>query len=355
MAIVEVRMPAEQSEGTESFCGPWMIKAGESIEENEPLLEVSTDKVTLEIAAPASGVLIEMLHIEGDQVEPGVLLGRIDTEYDIEPVAGLSPAVRKLLKEHDLDAAGIPPTGRGGRLTFQDVTDFLAARGAKSANSRLVPHTAMRRAIAANMSRSVQTAPHVTAVFEADMSRILADRAQRKATGAEAPGITAYLLWAMVRAAQIVPEVNSRWRDDALEIFNDLNLGVGIATPDGGLVAPVIHRAQNLSFEDLAQKLRDLTGRARAGKLTREDMEGGTLTLSNHGVSGSLLAAPIILPPGQSAIVGAGKVQRRVIVAENGSFEARPMAYVTLTVDHRVLDGQQTNRFLSEFVRSLEN
>src|SRR5207247_551831 len=122
------------------------------------------------------------------------------------------------------------------------------------------------------------------------------------------------------------------WRDDALEIFDDLNLGVGTATPEGGLVVPVIHRAQTLDFEELAAQLRDLTNRARTGKLTRKDMEGGTFTLSNHGVSGSLLAAPIIIPQGQSAIVGAGKLQRRVMVRKDETLQSLPMIYVTLTV-----------------------
>jgi len=362
-------MPTEQSEGTESFLGAWMIKAGDSIRENEPLVEISTDKVTLEIASPATGVLLEMLHIEGDKVEPGELLGRIDTASEEAPPTkadipkagsakvdaapeGLTPAVRKLLKEHNLDAAAIPASGRGGRLSHQDVLDFIASR-AKKSGSRLVPHTPMRRAIAANMTRSVQTVPHVTAVFEADMTRVLADRDARKSAGGEVPSITAYLLRAMIQAAKAVPEVNSRWRDDAVEIFDEVNLGVGTALPDGGLVAPVIHGAQALSFDDLMVRLRDLTARARAGKLTREDMEGGTFTISNHGIGGSLLASPIVLPPGQTAIVGAGKLQQRVIVAETGQFEARPMMYVTLTVDHRVLDGQQTNAFLTSFVSDL--
>jgi 2-oxoglutarate dehydrogenase E2 component (dihydrolipoamide succinyltransferase) len=212
----------------------------------------------------------------------------------------------------------------------------------------------MRRAIAANMSRSLQQAPHVTAVFEADMTRVLADREARKARGEEAPSITAYLLRAMAEAVAVVPEVNSVWRDDALEIFHDINLGVGTATPEGGLVAPVIHGAQFLKLEEMAGRLRDLTARARAGQLTRADMAGGTFTLSNHGVSGSILAAPIIIPPGQAAIVGAGKLQQRVVVSTEGHFVARPMLYVTLTVDHRVLDGQQTNRFLAALVRALE-
>jgi 2-oxoglutarate dehydrogenase E2 component (dihydrolipoamide succinyltransferase) len=213
----------------------------------------------------------------------------------------------------------------------------------------------MRRAIAANMARSAQTAPHVTAVFEADMTRVLADRESRRAAGNEAPSITAYLLRAMAQAAKSVPEVNGRWRDDALEIFEDLNLGVGTATPAGGLVAPVIRAAQDLSLEEISARLRELTARARAGKLTRDDIEGGTFTLSNHGVSGSLLAAPIILPPGQSAIVGAGKLQQRVVVAATGELKAKPMIYVTLTVDHRVLDGQQTNAFLTAFVAAIES
>jgi 2-oxoglutarate dehydrogenase E2 component (dihydrolipoamide succinyltransferase) len=390
-------MPEEANEGTEALLGRWMKRPGDAVSEHEPLIEISTDKVTLEIPAPASGILADVCKNEGDAVVPGDLLGHVNTTTDagvgvlpsavIEPQAtastaprpmgaaideGLSPAVRRMLAEHNLDPHAIPKLGRGGRLTPDDVSSYLAGREAaeKSAKvlvgqegsfaGRKVPHTPMRKSIANHMARSVQNAPHVTAVFEADLSNVLSDRAARKqaAEDGEVPSVTAYLLRAAIKAIQLFPEVNSKWHDDYLEVFDQVNFGVGTAIESGGLVVPVILNAQKMDLMELSQALRAMTQKARSGKLTQADMQNGTFTLSNHGVSGSILAAPIILPHGQAAILGAGKMQKRVIVCETGGrelFRVRPMMYVTLTVDHRVLDGQQTNGFLTSFVSALEN
>ncbi len=391
-------MPEEKNEGTEASLGRWLKQPGEAVSEHEPLIEINTDKVTIEIPAPASGVLAEALKGEGDAILPGDLLGVIRTDAETSAsgpavaegvasqVAGSisakassaasedshSPAVRRMLKEHNLDAHLIPKLGRGGRLTTEDIEAYLAqqkveakqadgepAGGQGSLVGRKVPHTPMRKSIANHMLRSVQTAPHVTAVFEADMSHVLADRAARKqaSEAAEVPSVTAYLLRAAVQAIRVVPEVNSKWHDTHLEVFDEVNFGVGTALDSGGLVVPVIRNAQTMDLMELSNALRAMTQKARSGKLTQADMQDGTFTLSNHGVSGSLLAAPIILPNGQAAILGAGKMQKRVIVCETGGrelFRVRPMMYVTLTVDHRVLDGQQTNGFLTEFVSALE-
>jgi 2-oxoglutarate dehydrogenase E2 component (dihydrolipoamide succinyltransferase) len=173
----------------------------------------------------------------------------------------------------------------------------------------------------------------------------------------EVPSVTSYLIHAAVKAIKAVPEVNSKWHDDALEIFDEVNFGFGTAVQSGGLVVPVIRNAHTMDLPAISHHLRELTNKARTGKLTQADMEGGTFTLSNHGVSGSLLAAPIILPHGQAAILGAGKMQRRPIVSDSEGRELlkiRPMMYVTLTVDHRVLDAQQTNAWLTKFVEALE-
>jgi 2-oxoglutarate dehydrogenase E2 component (dihydrolipoamide succinyltransferase) len=394
---VDIRMPEEQKEGTEAFLGTWLKRLGDVVRENEPLVEISTDKVTSEIASPAAGVLGEVLKAEGDAVLPGELLGRIRTDAvgasgsqssnqprdasSVEALASApvssaaldsySPGVRRLLREHNLDPERVPKVGRGGRLTVEDVEAFLAhssqlqagTSGTSGEGSRFtgrrVPHTPMRRSIANHMARSVQTAPHVTSVFEADLSGVLADREARKAAsnGEDVPSVTAYLLRAVLQAIKVVPEVNSKWHDDALEIFDEVNLGFGTALDSGGLVVPVIYSAHTMDLLSLARSLRELTVKARSGKLSQADMEGGTFTISNHGVSGSLLAAPIILPYGQAAILGTGKLQRRVIVCESEGrelFRIRPMMYVTLTVDHRVLDAQQTNGFLTAFVHALE-
>jgi 2-oxoglutarate dehydrogenase E2 component (dihydrolipoamide succinyltransferase) len=155
-----------------------------------------------------------------------------------------------------------------------------------------------------------------------------------------------------------VPAVNSRWHADALELFDDINIGIGTALGDKGLVVPVVHRAQALSLHGIAARLQEATAAARAGKLSPADVQGGTFTISNHGVSGSLLAAPIIINQPQTAILGVGRVEKRVVVREVGGSDAmliRPMAYVSLTIDHRALDGHQTNAWLTRFVEILES
>jgi 2-oxoglutarate dehydrogenase E2 component (dihydrolipoamide succinyltransferase) len=208
----------------------------------------------------------------------------------------------------------------------------------------------MRKRIAEHMVQSMATAPHVTAVFEADLSAVLR---HREAHG-KAYTLTAYFVRASVTALQAVPEVNSRWRDDGLELFEDCNIGIGTALPEGGLIVPVVPKAQTLALADTARVLADLTERARAGKLVPSEVQGGTFTISNHGVSGSLLAAPIVINQPQSAILGIGKLEQRVKVASDGGFTARPMVYVTLTIDHRALDGFQANAFLARWVEAIE-
>ena len=218
----------------------------------------------------------------------------------------------------------------------------------------------MRRSIAQHMVQSIAVAPHVTTVFEADLSAIVAHREAHRAAF-EADGIkltyTAYFVRACVAALQAVPEVNSRWHDDALELFDDYNIGVATALPKGGLILPVIHRAQTLDLRATAERLQDLTQRARDGALSPNEVRHGTFSISNHGVSGSLIAAPIVIPQPQSAILGVGKLERRPVARERSGkevVEVRPMCYVTLTIDHRVLDGYQANAFLARWVEEIE-
>ena len=382
MPTVDIEMFPDQREGTESYVGVWLKNLGEAITQNEPIVEISTDKVSMEIPAPASGVLVEILKPANEPVSPGEILGRIGTDVGAvaSPVmqetrrparvrtmpmqagpmqAGLSPAVRRLIREHDLDPKSIPGSGGGGRVTYEDVLEFLARqKPASNIPGRMVPHTAMRRAIAKHMVRSVQSAPHVTAIFEADLTRVVADRdSYRRPKAGELPSITAYLIRAAVAAIRAVPEVNSRWHEDALEIFDDVNIGIGTALEGGGLIVPVLRGAQTLSFVEIARRLRELTEQARSGALKPEDVQDGTFTISNYGVSGTLFAAPVIIPDGQAAILGAGRLLKRAIVVEDNGHDvivAKPMMYVSLTVDHRVLDGQQTNAFMTAFVRALE-
>jgi 2-oxoglutarate dehydrogenase E2 component (dihydrolipoamide succinyltransferase) len=384
--LIDVIVPVGQAEGTESVVSTWFKAVGDVVSENEPLLEIATDKVNMEVAAPASGRLAEILKNDGEQVEPGEVLGRVDTsttsEAKVEAASPppataqadgvekqpatleLSPAVRKLLKEHGLDANQVVGTGKGGRITADDVLKHVESKSKTKAPSsgisgRMVKHSQMRRSIAQHMVQSVATAPHVTSVFDADLSAIVRHREATKAEfekrGAKLT-YTAYFVKASVDALKAVPEVNSRWHDDALEIFDDINIGVATALGSGGLIVPVITKAQDLDLYGIAERLQDLTERARSEKLDPKDVQNGTFTISNHGVSGSLIAAPIIINQPQSAILGVGKMERRVVPMSEVSHEVvvKPMCYVTLTIDHRVLDGFQANQFLTSWVGALQ-
>ncbi|MCH8221416.1 MAG: 2-oxo acid dehydrogenase subunit E2 [Proteobacteria bacterium] len=368
--LIDIVVPEEQQEGTESTLMQWLKQAGDTVALHEPLIELETDKVVVEIASPASGVLHELLVEEQSQVEPGAVLGRIAAGAVAADQPKLSPGLKKLLKKHDLDVSGISGSGRGGRVTRADVENHIAggittlAKDqdvlAPLAGATIVPHTPMRRRIAAHMVKSVQTAPHVTCVFEADMSAVIAHRAKNRA-GLEDQGIkltyTAYFIKAAATALRAVPEVNSRFHDQGLELFSDINIGIGTALGGEGLIVPVIHRAQQMTLDAIAGKLQTLTDKAHKGELGQDEVSGGTFTISNHGVSGSLMASPIIINQPQSAILGIGKLEKRVVVIETGGqdqMEIRPLCYVTLTIDHRALDAHQTNEFLSVFVSALE-
>jgi 2-oxoglutarate dehydrogenase E2 component (dihydrolipoamide succinyltransferase) len=220
----------------------------------------------------------------------------------------------------------------------------------------------MRRRIAEHMVQSLlHTAPHVTTVFQADLGAVLAHRAAHKAA-LEAAGtpltLTAYFVAACVDALRAVPEANGRWADDAILIPERIDIGVGTALEGRGLVVPVIRDVARLDLAGIAAALAELVERARADRLSPADLRGGTFTISNHGVSGSLLAAPIVINQPQSAILGVGKLEKRaVVVTRDGRDEIaiRPCCYVTLTIDHRVLDGHQANRFMETLVRRLES
>lgn len=392
---IDVTAPEGQQEGTRSLITRWLKKPGEAVVEHEPLLELETDKVTVEIAAPASGTLTEILKGEDSEVSPGDLLARIDPATTPQPAAAqaapaekaprmaeaapemtghdhgrLSPLVKRLLKIHALDPAEIPGSGRGGRITREDVTAYAARQKTAAPKaapapsgpipSHFQPHDGMRRRIAAHMVESLlHTAPHVTSVFEVDLGRVVAHRNLNKAEFA-ARGVnltyTAYFVAASVAAIRDVPTVNSRFREDALEIWDDINIGVGTALEDKGLIVPVIHKAQDLNLFGIAARLQELTRKAREGKLEARDVQNGTFTISNHGVSGSLIATPIIINQPQSAILGIGKLEKRLTIVEvdgQDSIQIRPKCYVSLTIDHRVLDGYQTNRFLAHLVETL--
>ncbi|MDB6012637.1 MAG: Dihydrolipoamide acetyltransferase component of pyruvate dehydrogenase complex, partial [Gammaproteobacteria bacterium] len=295
--------------------------------------------------------------------------GRQTASQDGAAVTRLSPAVRRLLSENSLDPSAVRGTGQGGRITVEDVLAAIASgRGASvggasvAGGSHRIPHTSIRKRVAEHMVQSLlHTAPHVTTVFEVDMTAVLAHRVTHRDEFARrgAPlTLTAYFLQATVDAIRAVPEANSRWTDTALEVFDSIHVGVGTALEEGGLVVPVLRDVQSRDLFQTAQGLNDLVTRAREGRLVPADVRGGTFTISNHGVSGSLVATPIIINQPQSAILGIGKLEKRAVVVEEGGVDRvviRPRCYVTLTIDHRVMDGHQANRFLETFVARLTN
>jgi 2-oxoglutarate dehydrogenase E2 component (dihydrolipoamide succinyltransferase) len=374
--MTDIVVPTEQ-EGTKAVVKTWLKKPGEAVAADDPVVEIETDKVAVEIAAPAAGVLSEILVEEGAEVEPGTVLGRITSgagspvetvmAQGAGPVAKteapraradasqLPPGIRRMLEEHGLQAADVPVSG--ARLTREDIQAEVErrAKGPASGVTR-IPHDTMRRRIAQHLAHSVTVAPHVTAVFEADFGAIAAHRAAHKEAFAKEGAnltYTPYFVAASVAAMKAAPAVNGRWYDDRIDIYEDVNIGIGTALGEKGLIVPVIHRAQALSLLEIARRLTDLIERARAGKLAQDDVRGGTFSISNHGVSGSLLAAPIIINQPQSAILGLGKLEKRAVVRDD-QVAIRPMAYATLTIDHRVIDAFQTNAWLARFVETLE-
>jgi 2-oxoglutarate dehydrogenase E2 component (dihydrolipoamide succinyltransferase) len=275
--------------------------------------------------------------------------------------ARLSPSVRRACQQHGIDPTRIAGTGRNGRVTREDVDRAVGqattVSAERSAPTLDIPHDRMRLAIAENMVRAVSEAPHVTALFEADFSAVAAHKAAMAKRGVKL-SYTAYIVKAAAEAMAVAPAINGRWEKDRIAIASTVDIGVGTALGEKGLVVPVVKDAGALGLEQIGARLDDLTSRARDGKLERSDVSGGSFTISNHGVSGSLLAAPIILHQGQAAILGIGKLEKRVVVREVGGKDAmaiRPMAYVTLTIDHRVVDGHQTNAWLTRFVEIIES
>jgi 2-oxoglutarate dehydrogenase E2 component (dihydrolipoamide succinyltransferase) len=411
---MDIVVPTEQ-EGTRAIVKAWLKQVGDRVSKDEPVVELETDKVVVEVSSPCAGVLADILINPEAHAVPGMSLGTISVpsaesmpttgstpspdapasdrpRQTFDPELRLSPAVRKFIAEHDLDPSKLVGTGRGGRITREDVLaavdererarvvvaeaqpslepsrvaastavpDHMPRPTALEAQVTRIPHDSMRRKIAEHMQRSLNSAPHVTAVFEADFSAVTAHRKANRAAF-EARGVnltyTAYLVAASVAAMKAVPSVNSRWHDDFLEVFGDIHIGVGTALGDSGLIVPVIHKAQDLSLIGIAARLQDLTNRARVGKLKPSDVQNGTFSISNHGVTGSLFATPIIINQPQSAILGVGALEKRVIVRTvDGvdTIQIRPLAYVSLSIDHRVIDGAQTNAWLKRFVETLE-
>ncbi|MEW5867732.1 MAG: dihydrolipoamide acetyltransferase family protein [Chloroflexota bacterium] len=299
----------------------------------------------------------------------------------------ISPVVARLASEHNIDLFQVPGSGLGGRITKRDVLAYLEQRPAQTAPApavqaapqpavqaavsppaaasalpgEVLPLTPVRRAIAEHMLHSKHTSPHVTTIMEADLSRVIAHRQTNKESFAR-DGVnltfTAYFVAATVAALKAYPLVNSSWSDEGILLHREINIGMATSLGEAGLIVPVIKNADGLSLLGLARAVNDLASRARARKLQPDEVKGGTFSITNHGISGSLFATPIINQP-QCGILGVGAIQKRVVVLSQpgagDSLAIRPMVYLGLTFDHRILDGAIADYFLGKVVETLQN
>lgn len=379
----DIHMPKLSESVVEGTIIRWLKQPGDPIRLYEPLLEIETDKVSIEVPSPAAGILRSIHVPEGTTVSIGVLLARVDDPVDVSgqaaaapaadrafgasaPARFFSPIVRRIAQDHALNLDDIPGSGLGGRVTKQDVLRHLATRSTPQAvttlptdaDTEVLPISPMRRAIAEHLSSAVRTAPHVTSVIEVDMQRIVQHReAQRAAFAAQGFKLSymPYLVEAVIAGLNAVPIMNAAYTDAGIKQHRRKHIGIAVALDDG-LIVPVLQNADERNLVGLARAITDLAERARAGRLAPEETRGGTFTITNHGISGSLLATPII-NQGQAGILGVGSVHKRPVVITQGHDDMiaiRPICYLSLTFDHRLIDGTTGDRFLNIIKHTLE-
>lgn len=405
----QVLMPQMGESIAEGTIVTWLKKPGEKVGKDEPLFEISTDKVDAEIPSPAAGYLTKVLFGPGETVEVNKVVAFISDSPGGEepadkppapqpdgspalspqspPTAGKtvqaveelrrtrsSPLVRKMAQEHNVDISAIQGTGLSGRVTKQDFLKHLeqppaaapvrppakAATPAKYAytpqpGDTAEPFSAMRAQIAEHMVISRETSVHVTTVFEVDMTRVHKLRAAHKAKYAER-GINLtympFIMQAVTRGLREFPVLNSSIVDQTVYHKRDVNLGMAVAL-DWGLLVPVVKRADELSIAGLARTVNDLAERARGKKLSPDEVSGGTFTITNPGVFGSLFGTPMINQP-QVAILGVGTIAKRAVVTDDDAIAVRHMMYLALSFDHRVIDGATADRFMGLVKKTLQ-
>ena len=345
----------------------WIKQVGESVDRDEPLFEISTDKVDAEIPSPVAGVLSEVRVAEGETVPVDSVVAVIggtaatpnaaDVGSTPAPPAATgvqaSPVVRKLAREHGIDLATVKGSGAGGRVTKGDILALVGAD--RDRRERVEPLSVMRRQIATRMVESRRTSAHVHTVFEVDFSRVVALREEAVAGYEQRGAKLTYLTFvakAAIDALAEVPIVNATLRGEDLVYREEVNLGIAVALEDG-LIVPVVAQAQTKSVVELSRSIADLSARARSKQLSPADVEGGTFTITNPGVFGSILGMPIINPP-QLAILCVGSVEHRPVVVD-GTVTAQFRSYLTLGFDHRIIDGAVADRFMSLVKRNLED
>jgi 2-oxoglutarate dehydrogenase E2 component (dihydrolipoamide succinyltransferase) len=403
----DIVVPALGESVSEATVAQWLKKKGESVAVDEPLVELETDKVTLEVNASVAGVLSEVLAEEGANVEVGAILGRIgdgagvsapapeatpapakapEAKAEAKPQApapapqaapaqpaaaaeALSPAVRKMVTEQGLDPSAIEGSGKDGRILKEDVQRTMTGGAAKApaqaakpaaeakptpaptqdtgAREERVRMTRLRKRIAERLKEAQNTAAMLTTFNEVDMGAVMDLRARYRDSFEKKHGVRlgfmSFFTRASVAALKELPAVNGGIEGDEIVYRNYYNVGIAVSAPQG-LVVPVLRDADRMGFADIEKTITDLGRRARDGKLSMDDMSGGTFTITNGGIFGSLLSTPILNPP-QSAILGMHKIQDRPMVVD-GEIKVRPMMYLALSYDHRLIDGREAVTFL---------
>jgi 2-oxoglutarate dehydrogenase E2 component (dihydrolipoamide succinyltransferase) len=341
----------------------WFKKVGDFISLDEPILEVSTDKVNSEIPSPSAGILQEICAEVGQEVDVGQILAILQLQKPAEiQEAFLSPSVSRLLKEEGIGADEtdlIPKTGEGGRLTRKDVEAYLASKSASLGAAEGVERikmTHLRKAIADNMVKSFYAAPHASLMTEVDMTFVLEKVAREKGRFLAESNlkltVTPYIAEAIGKALQDFPLLNASLDGDTIIMKKFVNLGIAVSI-DHGVMVPVILDARNLSLRELTAQINLLAEKARTNQLKAEDVQQGTITMTNFGMTGTMIGIPIIRHP-EVAIIGIGAITKKVVPLPDETIGVRSMMWVTLTFDHRVLDGLYGCEFLSKLKRILE-
>jgi len=411
---IEVKVPVLGESISEATIGEWLKKPGDAVAADEAIASLETDKVAVEVPAPSAGVMGQQMYAAGDTVQVGALLAMIEAAGSAaaasppatpapapaaapapapaaakadpapapsvssgEPVS-LSPAVRRLVLEHGLDPTGIRGTGKDGRLTKEDV--LAAAESAKAApapaaapapvaasapvasgaagrETERVRMTRIRQTIAKRLKSAQDTAAMLTTFNDVDMTAVIEARNKYKDLFEKKHGIRLGFMGFFAKAACLalkdVPSVNAQIEGDEIVYHNYADISVAVSAPNG-LVVPVIRNAETLSFAGIEKTIADFGKRAKDGTLKMDEMMGGTFTISNGGVFGSLMSTPIINPP-QSAVLGLHRIDQRPVVMPDGSIAARPMMYLALSYDHRLIDGREAVTFLVRIKEAIED
>ncbi len=388
---LKVIMPQMGESVAEGTILKWLVQEGERVAKDQSLVEISTDKIDTEVPSPVTGILQKILHSADETVPVGTVIAEINeltgevTEEVVEDVKPpviqpvrptqvtekfveeegegdkrYSPLVRKLAKEYGVNLQSVKGTGAGGRITKQDLSGYIEGVQKLKIPSgpeveELIPLTPIRRIIAERMVQSIKAAPHVTTTFEVDMTVVAKYRETNKDTMQKSQGVhltyLPFIIMATASALRENPALNSSWTDSGIIIKKYINIGIAVSLEDG-LIVPVIRKADSMNLIELARESQLLAQKARDKRLKPEDVHDSTFTITNYGIAGSLFGTPIIMPP-HAAILGIGAINKRPVII-NDAIAIRQMAYLSLSFDHRIIDGAQADRFLSKIKNTLE-